>query len=91
MDLWIGDLPGCSLEEVMHSMTENRAWSKELRLKTLAVVNSRLAKQIGAGQYSASRSLINEGMAECKRRGIVLMKEIRTREDRRSFGVPHTF
>jgi hypothetical protein len=74
------DLSKCSKAEVVRSVLENRAWSKELRLSTMALVNSRLAKQIGADEYAAARRFTNENVAECNRRGIILMNEVRIRE-----------
>ena len=72
------------MEEVICSEIENRAWNKELRLSTRVLVSSRLAKQIDADQYAATRRLTNENVTECTRRGIILMKEIRVREGKRS-------
>ena len=84
MALWLEDFSKRSMEELVRSVIENRAWSKELRLSTGVLVSSRLAKQIGADEYATTRRLTNESVAECKRRGIILMNEIRTRESERS-------
>ena len=51
------DLSTCSLEEVITTQAENRAWSKELRLKSNALVNSRLAKAISQDEYTATRKV----------------------------------
>jgi hypothetical protein len=71
------------MEEVVRSMVENRAWNKELRLSTKMLVSSRLAHQIGADEYAANRRITNQEVAECRRRGIILMNEIRAREGHR--------
>jgi hypothetical protein len=84
MALWLEDFSKRSMEELVRSVTENRAWSKELRLSTGMLVSSRLAKQIGADEYATTRRLTNESVAECKRRGIILMNAIRVQEDQRS-------
>jgi hypothetical protein len=84
MALWPEDFSKRSMEEMVRSVIENRAWSKELRLSTGALVNSRLAKQIGEDEYATTRGLTNESVAECKRREIILMDEIRVREAARS-------
>jgi hypothetical protein len=83
------------MEEVLNSETENRVWNKELRLRTRALVNSRLAKAIDADEYAATRRFTNEDTAECTRRGILLVNEIRSREGRApsvslNLGVPLT-
>jgi hypothetical protein len=70
-----------SMQEMVGSVIENRAWSKQLRINNRILVNSRLARLIGADEYSANRRLINENIDECKRRGIILLKEITVRED----------
>jgi len=79
MTLRSEDFSKCSMEEVVRSVTENRAWNKELRLSTRVLVSSRLAKQIGADEYATTRRLTNENVAECERRRIILMNEIRAR------------
>jgi hypothetical protein len=84
MTLWSEDFSRRSMEEVICSEIENRAWNKELRLSTRVLVSSRLAKQIDADEYAATRRLTNENVTECMRRGIILMKEIRVREGKRS-------
>jgi hypothetical protein len=79
MPRWPEDLSKCSLEEVFRSESENRAWNKELRLRTTALVNSRLAKDISPDEYALSRQISKDDAAECKRRGALLVKEIRSR------------
>jgi hypothetical protein len=84
MALWLEDFSKRSMEELVRSVIENRAWNKELRLSTGVLVSNRLAKQIGADEYATTRRLTNESVAECKRRGIILMNAIRVQEDERS-------
>jgi hypothetical protein len=67
------------LAEVLRSEADNRSRSKELRLRTIALVNSRLAKQISLDQYAINRKRANDDVAECKRDREVLVKEIRNR------------
>ena len=55
MQQWGEDFSTCTWEEVLARVAENRAWSKELRLKTSALVNTRLAKTISQADYVASR------------------------------------
>jgi hypothetical protein len=80
MAVWLEDFSKRSMEELLRSVIENRAWSKELRLSSGVLVNSRLAKQIGADEYAATRRLTNESVAECNRRRIILMNAIRAQE-----------
>ena len=72
MLLWRDDFSTSSLEEVMQYQTENRAWSKELRDRTNALVNSRLANQITQADYLASRQLARQDAVECQRRAAIL-------------------
>jgi hypothetical protein len=78
------DLSTYSLEEVITTQAENRAWSKELRLKSNALVNSRLAKAISQDEYNATRKVTHEETAECRRRAAVLVNEILGRTSRTS-------
>jgi hypothetical protein len=72
MSPWRDDLSECSLEEVLRSQDENRAWGKELRRKTNALVNTRLAKNISLDDYIADRKLAHEENAEYRRRAAIL-------------------
>jgi hypothetical protein len=72
MQHWGEDFSTCTWEEVLARVAENRAWSKELRLRTSALVNTRLAKTISQADYVASRKLAHEDAAECRRRAVVL-------------------
>ena len=85
--LWSDDLSGRTLEEVLLSEAENRAWNKALRGRVAALVGSRLAKQISLEAYAERRQQGNEDAAECKRRGIVLVDEISSRRGR---SLPHS-
>ena len=79
MPLTAEDLSGWPLPEVMRLEAENRAFSKEVRAKTIALVNSRLAKEISVDQYAIGRKRANDDAAECKRGREILIKEIRRR------------
>jgi hypothetical protein len=76
------NLSESSLEEILRADTENRAWSKTLRQKTTALLNSRLAKAISFEEYEVFRQQANEDAAECKRQGTILGDEL-LRRDRR--------
>ena len=84
--LWSEDQSRCSLEEVLRSEAENRAWNKALRGRVTVLVDSRLAKQITLEAYATRRQHGNEDAAECKRRGIILVDEISSRGGR---SLPH--
>jgi hypothetical protein len=60
------------MDEVLGWLAENRAWSKELRLKTNLLVNRRLANEISQADYLANRKLAHEDAAECRRRASIL-------------------
>ena len=57
----------------------NRAWSKELRVRASALVNSRLAKDITQADYTSSRQQAHEDAAECRRRAAILNAQITQR------------
>ena len=80
--LWSDDLSGRSLEDLLRAAIENRAWNQSLRLETMKLVNSRLAKQISLETYAASRRIANDDAAECRRRKAILENEIGSREGR---------
>jgi len=61
---WRDDLSTSTLEEVLRYQIENRAWSKELRFRSAALVNSRLANEISQEDYLASRKLTREETAD---------------------------
>jgi hypothetical protein len=76
MSSWPEDFSTCSLKEVLGWQAENRAWNKELRLKTNTLVNSRLARNISQDDYLANRKLVHEDAAECRRRADILDAQI---------------
>ena len=76
---WCDDLSTCSLDQVIQSQAENRAWGSELRRKSSGLVNSRLAREITMEQYAAVREVARADAAECERRGTKLSDEIHGR------------
>lgn len=72
MALWNDQSPSGSIEEIMQLQEENRAWSKELRLKSNALINGCLAKQISQQDYVVFRKISQTDAAECRRRAAVL-------------------
>jgi hypothetical protein len=76
MQQWGEDFSTCTWDEVLARVAENRAWSKELRLRTSALVNTRLAKTISQADYVASRKRASEDAIECRRRAVVLESHI---------------
>ncbi|MCU1338730.1 MAG: hypothetical protein JWO19_4311 [Bryobacterales bacterium] len=60
----------------MQYQTENRAWSKQLRDRGNALVNSRLANEISQEDYLASRKIAREDALECQRRAAILDAQI---------------
>ena len=73
---WREDFSTCSLEEVLEYQAENRAWSKELRIRSNALVNSRLANEVSQADYLTSRDLTRQDAAECQRRAAILDAQI---------------
>jgi hypothetical protein len=76
MSSWPEDFSTCSLKEVLGWQAENRAWNKELRLKTNTLVNSRLAKSISQDDYLATRKAVHEETTECRRRANIIDAQI---------------
>jgi hypothetical protein len=76
MSPWCEDFTMCSLQQLLESQAENRVWSKELRRKANALVNSRLAKDISQDDYLSNRKAASEEAAECRRRAGVLNSEL---------------
>jgi hypothetical protein len=62
-------LSGNSLEQLLRAETENRAWSKALRQRAPALLNSRLAKAISFEEYTVFRQQASKDAAECKKQG----------------------
>jgi len=73
---WREDFSNCSLEEVLEYQAANRAWSKELRIRSNALVNSRLANEVSQADYLTSRDLTRQDAAECQRRAAILDAQI---------------
>jgi len=69
---WRDDFSASSLDEVLQYQAENRAWSKELRTRSSALVNRRLANEISQTDYLASRDLTRLDVLECQRRAAIL-------------------
>jgi hypothetical protein len=59
---------------------ENRAWYKDIRRKANAIVESRLAKEMGLDEYVERRKVSNAAVTECARRARVIVTEIASRE-----------
>jgi hypothetical protein len=76
MGAWSDDVSACSLEELLQTQSENRAWSQDLRRKSNLLVNSRLANQISLEDYAADRKISQEEALECRRRAALLDKQI---------------
>ena len=58
---------------------ENRAWHRMLRMQVTALVDSRLAKEMSQPEYTMRRQSALADANECKRRGFILVREIRSR------------
>jgi hypothetical protein len=76
MLLWRDDFSTSTLEEVLKYQMENRAWSKELRGRSTALVNSRLANQITQADYLENRKRAQLDAVECQRRAAILDSHI---------------
>ncbi len=72
MSTWPKDFLTCTPEELYAWRTENMAWSHELRRRSNALVNSRLANEITFEDYVAKRKLTELEAAECRRRAAIL-------------------
>ena len=77
---WPDDLSGLSHQAVLDYMAENRAWNKSLRERTVALVNTRLAKTITKEEYASKRNRSNKDTAECWRRASMLVRDMALRE-----------
>jgi hypothetical protein len=73
------DLATLSVTEVIALQHETREWGKELRRDTSALVNLRLAKQIGLEEYAAGRQRAKDQTAECHHRTTMLVAEMNRR------------
>ena len=61
-----------TLKTIHRSFDENRAWSKELRFRTTALIDRRLAKCITHEEYTSGRRLVDGDLAECRREFAIL-------------------
>jgi len=73
---WPEDFSTCTLDEVLGWLAENRAWNKEIRVKTTTLVNRRLSKSISQDDYLATRKLVHEESMECRRRANIIEAQI---------------
>ena len=85
MSPWSEDFSESTLEDILRSQAENRAWGKELRNKTNVLVNNRLAKNISQDDYVTDRKQAHQDAAEYRRRAAILDSQI---ERRTSHSVP---
>ncbi|MEO8130863.1 MAG: hypothetical protein ABJF23_01165 [Bryobacteraceae bacterium] len=69
-----------SLGEIMLAFEENNVRHKALRLRSAALVASRLAKQIGAEEYAVLRQESKNDMVEVQRCRTNLLNELAERE-----------
>jgi len=76
MPLWLDDFSTVTLEDILKYQLENRAWSKELRFRSNALVNKRLANEITQDDYLANRKLTRQEVEECQRRAAILDSQI---------------
>lgn len=89
MPVWCeDDVATFSLDEVLERQIENRVWSKELRRKNNALVNSRLANEITQADYLAERKLAHADADECRRRATILDAQIILRTGRPLISAP---
>jgi hypothetical protein len=77
---WPDNLSGLSDEVVLNYMAENRAWNKSLRERTVALVNTRLAKTITNEEYASKRNRNTKDTEECWRRAGMLVSDMALRE-----------
>ena len=80
MQCWTEDISKCTPEEISRAHVENRAWYKDIQRKANAMVDSRLAKEIGQDEYLEKRKVSNVDVTECARRAKVIVAEITSRE-----------
>jgi hypothetical protein len=80
MQCWTEDISKFTSEEISRAHGENRAWYKDIRRKANAIVESRLAKEMGQDEYVEKRKVSNADVTECARRARVIVTEITSRE-----------
>jgi len=76
---WCEDLSASSLEEILGWQAANKAWNKDLRQRTNALVNNRLSNNISWSDYTAARKLTIGEAVECRRRAALLEVQIERR------------
>ena len=76
------DFQGLSIEELLRSQAENRAWHKELRAKTAELIKTRLGKTISHLEYIELRNAAANETTECTRRATMLTSELSSRGHR---------
>jgi hypothetical protein len=88
MPEWSENFSSRTLQKVLRTKKENRAWSKELRFGMNVVLDKKLAKEISPEEYATNRRRFHDEMAECQRRSTILAQEIIIRiwQDRRLAG-----
>jgi|ERR1035438_778465 hypothetical protein len=80
MQCWTEDISKCTSDEISRAHGENRAWYKDIRRKANAMVESRLAKEMGREEYVEKRKVSNADVTECARRARAIVTEITSRE-----------
>jgi hypothetical protein len=80
MQCWTEDISKCTSDEIARAHGENRAWYKDIRREANAMVESRLAKEMGQEEYVEKRKISNADVTECARRARVIVTEIASRE-----------
>ena len=76
MQHWRGDVAATDLEEAKLWQAENRAWSKDIRQRVSALVDSRLAKSISQAEYHIDRKRFDDEAVECRRRAALIEKQL---------------
>ena len=79
MDTWPEDLSKNTLEEVIGYEAMNAESSRNLRIRSKAIVNSKLTGTISREEYLVGRMQTAEEVAECKRRRSLLILELAIR------------
>lgn len=84
---WSEDFSQRTLKEIVGLQEDNHAFQKELRRLSAALIESRLAKEIGPEEYALKRKTTMEQAEEAKRRKNVLADELwrRRSEQKQSF------
>jgi len=73
---WSEDFSQRTLKEIVGLQEDNHAFQKVLRRLSAALIESRLAKEIGPEEYALKRKIAVEQAEEAKRRKIVLADEL---------------